>query len=1211
MKRRYALPMARRPPAPNRRSRDAPPASPLARPTPEAGAMQVARQLAGGRGEQPAVKAPRVSHPDDTHERQAERAADAFMRGEPAPRELTGLPGMANMPSRQAGTPPVAAADATTLSRPGSGSGQGMGVAHRRPFERFFGADLSPVRVHDDTAAHASARDLSALAFTLGPNLYFGRGHYAPHTPQGQRLLAHELTHVVQARADAGAIRRQAAPTQPAMSDDELDAKQLKQMEIATGLSFLDNAPIWGGLKAWSKRLPKSFDEMKRRAVARHGATAFDQLLARDEQILPLVHKSQLVMDRLTALAAEYDADQEAAHAVLDYYKGTSYLFEENVRGLYDLSYSYFAGRMAADPDLDLRIFQALLQQDGETIVAEAKANADTAQADADADAEQKEAWADAARDMVGTVVAKREDLVFDDEIELEELLTPAEGSTDADEMVAVARLCGRMAAVMQVGERFHAFSLSQEFKRDNLFWASDWDKYTRIVRHGAGGQAVHTIVGTEGFAITAGKSDQRFQGGDQARNPAKHLQADAKLLESGRAAQLGISPTALFASLVRNVALVNLQQAERAMSGIQTSVTQELGNTLGRTPDPKKGEALQADAARLRQLTLDAERLAQEIKTDSLSDEQRDRRDAILSEMGTLLQRNPAAAFFVKNERDPDSQDPVKDDDVTDSLKGKQGGDAAREAHQEAAKRLENIAIVRRALFDKPDLVWTLEPLHELVLSQFTPGDQLLIRGSKLLRTLSEATVSIGIAAVDVALLIAGFFTGGATWAGLTIHAAGTGIAAAQLYQQVQQAKLLAEMSELDVPGGVQLATPEEARSARNWAIVGAALNLLGLLGMAHTASKLMQASAREGRLIGRIARSAGVADDVMSAALRRNVFGAPRPDPAALRQIVLARMPEPLARRYANLVIDVMDEERWAATFGKESAQHAATRFATDAAGKPYPSVVMFRARGNVMALQEEALHIVQAADPATSAKVLQMAELGVDSWRVMSRGEKLAKMRTLLELEHDVQNRLLQQARRTGDASAADDAFAEMNELSERMAQIDRAIADPNGALPQWFDPNKAPLHLFASPRLPRTGGTWSGLEGDSIWRSTHPDVVAVTKGQGIRFRNGYPDFSEYSAGQVNIGQTGMASDFAEADHLFAEGIMNGSRKPPANMTRADFIHNGALNASATARYRRSAGLTWHHHQGGSRMMLVPTRLHANVPHTGGASGARAAN
>lgn len=109
--------------------------------------------------------------------------------------------------------------------------------------------------------------------------------------------------------------------------------------------------------------------------------------------------------------------------------------------------------------------------------------------------------------------------------------------------------------------------------------------------------------------------------------------------------------------------------------------------------------------------------------------------------------------------------------------------------------------------------------------------------------------------------------------------------------------------------------------------------------------------------------------------------------------------------------------------------------------------------------------------------------------------------------------------------------------------------------------------------------------------------------------MRFSNGYPDFREYSIGQVNIGQTGHAGDFAEADIKFAEGIANGTRKPPAGYTKADFMTNGQPVAAATERFRRAEGFTWHHHQGGNQMMLVPTKLHANVPHTGGASAARA--
>jgi len=64
-------------------------------------------------------------------------------------------------------------------------------------------------------------------------------------------------------------------------------------------------------------------------------------------------------------------------------------------------------------------------------------------------------------------------------------------------------------------------------------------------------------------------------------------------------------------------------------------------------------------------------------------------------------------------------------------------------------------------------------------------------------------------------------------------------------------------------------------------------------------------------------------------------------------------------------------------------------------------------------------------------------------------------------------------------------------------------------------------------------------------------------------------------------------------------------------PAGYTRADFVaRNGDAIAAGTERYRRAAGLTWHHHQGGTVLYLVPTKLHANVPHTGGASAARAA-
>ena len=64
--------------------------------------------------------------------------------------------------------------------------------------EPRFRHDFSRVRVHADTQAAESARAVNALAFTVGNDVVFGNGQYAPQTPAGRRLLAHELAHTIQ-----------------------------------------------------------------------------------------------------------------------------------------------------------------------------------------------------------------------------------------------------------------------------------------------------------------------------------------------------------------------------------------------------------------------------------------------------------------------------------------------------------------------------------------------------------------------------------------------------------------------------------------------------------------------------------------------------------------------------------------------------------------------------------------------------------------------------------------------------------------------------------------------------------------------------------------------------------------------------------------------------------------------------------------------------
>jgi Domain of unknown function (DUF4157) len=76
--------------------------------------------------------------------------------------------------------------------------GKPLDPESRRWLEPRFGHDFSRVRVHNDTRAAESAKAVGAFAYTVGRNIAFGDGQYAPRSIAGQRLLAHELTHVVQ-----------------------------------------------------------------------------------------------------------------------------------------------------------------------------------------------------------------------------------------------------------------------------------------------------------------------------------------------------------------------------------------------------------------------------------------------------------------------------------------------------------------------------------------------------------------------------------------------------------------------------------------------------------------------------------------------------------------------------------------------------------------------------------------------------------------------------------------------------------------------------------------------------------------------------------------------------------------------------------------------------------------------------------------------------
>ena len=101
--------------------------------------------------------------------------------------------------------------------------GHPLDAAAREYMEPRFGHDFGHVRVHTNSAAAESAQSISAVAFTAENNIVFNSGQYSPGTSEGRRLLAHELTHVVQQEGGVPAIQRAEKPFDLAATVDEVE----------------------------------------------------------------------------------------------------------------------------------------------------------------------------------------------------------------------------------------------------------------------------------------------------------------------------------------------------------------------------------------------------------------------------------------------------------------------------------------------------------------------------------------------------------------------------------------------------------------------------------------------------------------------------------------------------------------------------------------------------------------------------------------------------------------------------------------------------------------------------------------------------------------------------------------------------------------------------------------------------------------------------
>jgi hypothetical protein len=122
-----------------------------------------------------------------------------------------------------------------------SSPGRPLEAETRALMETRFGYDFSGVRVHADSEAAESARAVNALAYTVGNDLVFSANRYAPHLPGGQRLLAHELTHVMQqqdstSHASAQRDLRISHPTDTSEREAEAVSGLLERVPVTLGV---------------------------------------------------------------------------------------------------------------------------------------------------------------------------------------------------------------------------------------------------------------------------------------------------------------------------------------------------------------------------------------------------------------------------------------------------------------------------------------------------------------------------------------------------------------------------------------------------------------------------------------------------------------------------------------------------------------------------------------------------------------------------------------------------------------------------------------------------------------------------------------------------------------------------------------------------------------------------------------------------------------
>jgi len=204
-------------------------------------------ELGGASSEFPIQAKLTIGQPNDKYEQEADRVASQVVQQINAPASVPSSQGMSVQRTEAPEEEEIqakpentslqrmmegiaggeASTDLDTAINSARGSGQSLDAGLQRSMGQAMGADFSGVRVHTDGQSDKLNRSIQARAFTTGQDVFFRQGEYNPGSRGGQKLLAHELTHVVQ--QNGGAVQREHL--------QRMDGDDKKQVSLPARLS--------------------------------------------------------------------------------------------------------------------------------------------------------------------------------------------------------------------------------------------------------------------------------------------------------------------------------------------------------------------------------------------------------------------------------------------------------------------------------------------------------------------------------------------------------------------------------------------------------------------------------------------------------------------------------------------------------------------------------------------------------------------------------------------------------------------------------------------------------------------------------------------------------------------------------------------------------------------------------------------------------------